>query len=79
MTETVAPPAAAGYLTKERQMLRDMAREFTTKEVLPVANELDPVQGLIPDSASSFLRSMAAPGSVLSSTAWCRRSWREDG
>ena len=29
-------------------MIRDVAREFTAKEVLPVANELDPVQGLIP-------------------------------
>ncbi len=36
------------YLTEERLMIQAAAREFTTKEVLPVANELDPVQGDIP-------------------------------
>ncbi len=36
------------YLTDERRMIQDVAREFTRKEVLPVANELDPVQGQIP-------------------------------
>ena len=38
----------SGYLTEERQMMMDSAREFVAKEVLPVANELDPVQGDIP-------------------------------
>ena len=36
------------YLTEERRMIQDAAREFTHREVLPVANELDPVQGHIP-------------------------------
>ncbi len=36
------------YLTEERLMIQAAAREFTRKEVLPVANELDPVQGEIP-------------------------------
>ncbi len=36
------------YLTDERLMIQAAAREFTLKEVLPVANELDPVQGEIP-------------------------------
>ncbi len=36
------------YLTDERRMIQEVAREFTMKEVLPVANELDPVQGEIP-------------------------------
>ncbi len=39
---------AEHYLTEERRMIQDVAREFTRKEVLPVANELDPVQGHIP-------------------------------
>ena len=39
---------AEHYLTDERRMIQDVAREFTRKEVLPVANELDPVQGHIP-------------------------------
>lgn len=37
-----------GYMTEERVMIRDVAREFTMNEVLPLANELDPVQGKIP-------------------------------
>ena len=37
-----------GYLTEERIMLRDAAREFALKEVLPVANRLDPEKGDIP-------------------------------
>jgi butyryl-CoA dehydrogenase len=41
--------AAPGpYLTEDRRRFRDLAREFTMKEVLPVANELDPVGGEIP-------------------------------
>ena len=36
------------YLTDERLMIQDVAREFTRKEVLPIANELDPIQGQIP-------------------------------
>ena len=36
------------YLTEERLMIQDVAREFTKNEVLPVANELDPVQGTMP-------------------------------
>ena len=28
-------PAAVGYMTPEREMLRRIAREFTDKEVLP--------------------------------------------
>lgn len=38
----------SAYLTEERLAIRDVAREFAMKEVLPVANELDPVQGEIP-------------------------------
>src|SRR5205814_812550 len=37
-----------GYLTAERIMMRDVAREFVREEVLPVANRLDPVKGDIP-------------------------------
>ena len=36
------------YLTDERLMIQAAAREFTMNEVLPVANELDPIQGEIP-------------------------------
>jgi len=36
------------YLTDERRMIQEVARDFTMREVLPVANELDPVKGDIP-------------------------------
>ena len=36
------------YMTDERKMIQEVARNFTMKEVLPVANELDPIQGEIP-------------------------------
>ncbi|MCB1686634.1 MAG: acyl-CoA dehydrogenase family protein [Pseudomonadales bacterium] len=38
------------YLTEERRMIQDVAREFTLREVLPVANELDPIKGDMPES-----------------------------
>ena len=39
---------STGYMTEERVMMRDMAREFARNEVLPVANKLDPEKGDIP-------------------------------
>jgi len=36
------------YLNDERRMIQEVARDFTMNEVLPAANELDPVQGDIP-------------------------------
>jgi len=47
-TEDATVQESTGYMTEERQMIQDVAREFTLKEVLPVANELDPIQGEIP-------------------------------
>lgn len=37
-----------GYMTSERRMIQQVAREFTRNEVLPVANRLDPEKGEIP-------------------------------
>ncbi|HZT67769.1 MAG TPA: acyl-CoA dehydrogenase family protein [Acidimicrobiales bacterium] len=44
------PPASipTPYRTEDRTAIRDLARDFAMREVLPVANELDPVQGEIP-------------------------------
>ena len=44
------PPASQGlgYMTEERIMIRDLAREFTREEVTPIANKLDPEKGDIP-------------------------------
>lgn len=38
------------YMTEARQMIQSSARDFSMKEVLPVANELDKVKGDIPMS-----------------------------
>lgn len=46
------------FMTEERVMIREVAREFTMNEVLPVANELDPVQGEIPASLRDKLADM---------------------
>lgn len=37
-----------GYMTEERRMIQEQAREFAMKEVLPLANQLDPVHGEMP-------------------------------
>ena len=36
------------YMTEERRMIQQTARDFSMREVLPVANELDKVKGDIP-------------------------------
>jgi alkylation response protein AidB-like acyl-CoA dehydrogenase len=38
----------SAYYTDERQAIMESAREFAMKEVLPIANRLDPEQGEIP-------------------------------
>ncbi len=38
-----------GWMTEERLMIQESARDFAMNEVLPIANRLDPVQGIIPD------------------------------
>jgi len=38
-----------GWMTEERLMIQESARNFAMNEVLPIANRLDPVQGIIPD------------------------------
>ena len=47
-TEEAVRQNNPGYMTEERRMMQSVARDFTRQEVLPVANELDPVQGEIP-------------------------------
>lgn len=43
------PPIPAAYRTDERVAIQEMARDFAMSKVLPVANELDPEHGYIPD------------------------------
>ena len=58
-------PAAVGYMTPEREMLRRIAREFTDKEVLPVANELDPKKETIPQSLIDQMGELGFFGIVI--------------
>ncbi|SEE76907.1 butyryl-CoA dehydrogenase [Rhizobiales bacterium GAS191] len=42
--------SGAGYMTPERIMIRDTARQFALEQVAPIANKLDPERGDIPRS-----------------------------
>ena len=48
MPDDASANATAGYLTPERVMMRDVARDFVREVVLPTANRLDPEKGDIP-------------------------------
>ena len=54
-----------GYLTDERRMIQQTARDFTMTHVLPLANELDPVQGDIPMELRDRLADMGYFGIVI--------------
>ncbi|MGM0583895.1 MAG: acyl-CoA dehydrogenase family protein [Pseudomonadota bacterium] len=54
-----------GYFTEERIMIRDSAREFTMKEVLPVANALDGPDGEIPMDLRQKLADMGYFGIMI--------------
>lgn len=54
-----------GYMTPEREMLRRIARDFTDKEVLPVANELDPKKETIPQSLIDQMGELGFFGIVI--------------
>ena len=58
-------PAAVGYMTPEREMLRRIARDFTDREVLPVANELDPKKESIPQSLIDQMGELGFFGIVI--------------
>src|SRR5580692_9559050 len=48
MPDDAATPDTHGYLTPERIMIRDTARDFVREVVLPTANRLDPIKGDMP-------------------------------
>jgi alkylation response protein AidB-like acyl-CoA dehydrogenase len=52
-------------MTEERRMIQETAREFAMNEVLPVANELDPVQGDIPMELRQKLADMGYFGMLI--------------
>ena len=63
------PPAPASlptaYATDERLAMRDAVRTFAMKEVLPVANELDPQHGEIPRQLVSTMADMGLFGILV--------------
>jgi alkylation response protein AidB-like acyl-CoA dehydrogenase len=46
------------FMTEERRMIQQTAREFALNEILPVANKLDPVRGDIPMSLRGKIAEM---------------------
>ena len=52
-------------LNDEQRMIQDSARTFAMKEVLPVANELDPKEGEIPDDLRRKLAEMGYFGITI--------------
>ncbi|MFE5702607.1 acyl-CoA dehydrogenase family protein [Rhodococcus koreensis] len=53
------------YLTEDRLAIRDLAREFAMTQVLPVANDLDPVQGTIPDTLKKAMAEVGFFGIMI--------------
>jgi len=53
------------YMTEERLAIQAMAREFAMKEVLPIANELDPLQQDIPMSLRNKLAELGFFGILI--------------
>src|SRR5258705_3759000 len=54
-----------GYMTEERRLIQETARAFAMKEVLPVANKLDPEKGDIPRALIQKLADMGYFGIVI--------------
>jgi alkylation response protein AidB-like acyl-CoA dehydrogenase len=54
------------YMTDERRMIQQAARDFAMNEVLPIANKLDPEQGDIPMALRDKLAEMGYFGIVIS-------------
>lgn len=55
----------SAYMTPERLELQAMAREFARKEVLPIANALDPIEGLIPETLIKKMADMGFFGILI--------------
>ena len=54
-----------GYMTDERRMIQETARAFAMKEVLPIANKLDPEKGDIPRELIQKIADMGYFGIVI--------------
>src|SRR3954454_7783590 len=54
-----------GYMTEERRLIQETAHAFAMKEVLPVANKLDPEKGDMPPELIQKLADMGYFGIVI--------------
>ena len=59
------PPIPTAYRTDDRVAMQEMARDFAMNKVLPVANELDPVHGLIPDALRKEMGELGFFGIII--------------
>ena len=53
------------YMTEERRMIQETARDFAMNEVLPLANKLDPEKGDIPIELRDKMADMGYFGIVI--------------
>ncbi len=53
------------YMTEERRLIQETAREFAMREVLPIANKLDPLQEDIPMSLRDKMAEMGYFGIIM--------------
>jgi alkylation response protein AidB-like acyl-CoA dehydrogenase len=53
------------YLTQERRLLQQSARDFAMDEVLPIANKLDPERGEIPAGIRNKLAELGYFGIMI--------------
>lgn len=60
------PRIPLAYRSDEREAIQQMARDFAMREVLPLANELDPEHGLIPDSLRRKMADLGFFGILIS-------------
>jgi len=54
-----------GYMTEERRLIQETARAFALKEVLPLANKLDPEKADMPRELIQKLADMGYFGIVI--------------
>tara|TARA_R110001606_G_scaffold12165_4_gene52341 strand:- start:19271 stop:20488 length:1218 start_codon:yes stop_codon:yes gene_type:complete len=54
-----------GYMTEDRRMIQQSARDFTIREVLPIANKLDPERGDMPESLRQKMAEMGYFGILI--------------
>ena len=54
-----------GYMTEERRLIQETARAFAMKEVLPLANKLDPEKADMPRELLQKLADMGYFGIVI--------------